>query len=157
MPTYCYSNLVVYSLFQEPFTTLFLNLQNGKFDHPNRTFSGLQRAWNNCQQDTADVKVRLNTLFSALRVIVYPHACTFLYPYTHMYTSEQANRQTLAHTYKSHTTTKTIHEFSNLTNTFLLQELIPELFYLSEMLINENKVKQITCFALFLNSTSVIS
>ena len=53
------------NFFQEPFTTLFLNLQNGKFDHPNRTFSGLQRAWNNCQQDTADVKVN--------QTVVPPH------------------------------------------------------------------------------------
>eukprot|EP00794_Sanderia_malayensis_P007276 gene7276-8087_t len=60
----------------EPFTTLFLNLQNGKFDHPNRTFSAIKRAWENCQRDTSDVK-----------------------------------------------------------------ELIPELFYLPEMLINDNKFK----------------
>ncbi|XP_059821003.1 lipopolysaccharide-responsive and beige-like anchor protein [Hypanus sabinus] len=40
----------------EPFTTLFLNLQGGKFDHADRTFSAVSRAWRNCQRDTSDVK-----------------------------------------------------------------------------------------------------
>ncbi|XP_072418071.1 lipopolysaccharide-responsive and beige-like anchor protein isoform X1 [Chiloscyllium punctatum] len=40
----------------EPFTTFFLNLQGGKFDHADRTFSAVSRAWRNCQRDTSDVK-----------------------------------------------------------------------------------------------------
>ncbi|XP_050926223.1 LOW QUALITY PROTEIN: lipopolysaccharide-responsive and beige-like anchor protein [Lates calcarifer] len=40
----------------EPFTTLFLNFQGGKFDHADRTFSSVSRAWRNCQRDTSDVK-----------------------------------------------------------------------------------------------------
>uniref|UniRef100_A0A8C4RYK0 LPS responsive beige-like anchor protein n=1 Tax=Erpetoichthys calabaricus TaxID=27687 RepID=A0A8C4RYK0_ERPCA len=40
----------------EPFTTFFLNLQGGKFDHADRTFSSVSRAWRNCQRDTSDVK-----------------------------------------------------------------------------------------------------
>ncbi|XP_067949217.1 lipopolysaccharide-responsive and beige-like anchor protein [Watersipora subatra] len=40
----------------EPFSTLFLNFQGDKFDHANRTFSSMGRAWQNCQTDTADVK-----------------------------------------------------------------------------------------------------
>ncbi|KAM8834631.1 neurobeachin a isoform 1-T1 [Synchiropus picturatus] len=40
----------------EPFTTFFLNANDGKFDHPDRTFSGISRSWRNCQRDTADVK-----------------------------------------------------------------------------------------------------
>ncbi|KPP80346.1 lipopolysaccharide-responsive and beige-like anchor protein-like, partial [Scleropages formosus] len=40
----------------EPFTTFFLNLQGGKFDHADRTFSSISRAWRNCQRDTSDVK-----------------------------------------------------------------------------------------------------
>uniref|UniRef100_A0A3Q2NNT0 Neurobeachin n=1 Tax=Fundulus heteroclitus TaxID=8078 RepID=A0A3Q2NNT0_FUNHE len=40
----------------EPFTTFFLNANDGKFDHPERAFSGIGRAWRNCQRDTADVK-----------------------------------------------------------------------------------------------------
>uniref|UniRef100_A0A8B9FHV3 Lipopolysaccharide-responsive and beige-like anchor protein n=1 Tax=Amazona collaria TaxID=241587 RepID=A0A8B9FHV3_9PSIT len=40
----------------EPFTTLFLNLQGGKFDHADRTFSSVSRAWRNSQRDTSDIK-----------------------------------------------------------------------------------------------------
>lgn len=42
---------------QEPFTTMYLALQDGKFDHPNRLFSSISLAWKNCQRDTSDVKV----------------------------------------------------------------------------------------------------
>jgi hypothetical protein len=41
----------------EPFTTMFLALQGGKFDHPNRIFGSVRSAWQNCQRDTSDVKV----------------------------------------------------------------------------------------------------
>ncbi|XP_057581685.1 lipopolysaccharide-responsive and beige-like anchor protein isoform X2 [Hippopotamus amphibius kiboko] len=40
----------------EPFTTYFLNLQGGKFDHADRTFSSISRAWRNSQRDTSDIK-----------------------------------------------------------------------------------------------------
>ncbi|CAL8363262.1 unnamed protein product [Lota lota] len=40
----------------EPFTTFFLNANENKFDHPERSFSGIGRSWRNCQRDTADVK-----------------------------------------------------------------------------------------------------
>ncbi|XP_058922689.1 lipopolysaccharide-responsive and beige-like anchor protein isoform X1 [Kogia breviceps] len=40
----------------EPFTTSFLNLQGGKFDHADRTFSSISRAWRNSQRDTSDIK-----------------------------------------------------------------------------------------------------
>uniref|UniRef100_A0A3B4UNC4 Neurobeachin n=1 Tax=Seriola dumerili TaxID=41447 RepID=A0A3B4UNC4_SERDU len=40
----------------EPFTTFFLNANDSKFDHPERSFSGIGRSWRNCQRDTADVK-----------------------------------------------------------------------------------------------------
>ncbi|KAJ8000657.1 hypothetical protein DPEC_G00182640 [Dallia pectoralis] len=40
----------------EPFTTMFLNFQGGKFDHADRSFSSVSRAWRNCQRDTSDVK-----------------------------------------------------------------------------------------------------
>uniref|UniRef100_A0AAZ3R793 Neurobeachin n=1 Tax=Oncorhynchus tshawytscha TaxID=74940 RepID=A0AAZ3R793_ONCTS len=40
----------------EPFTTFFLNANENQFDHPDRAFSGIARAWRNCQRDTADVK-----------------------------------------------------------------------------------------------------
>jgi len=40
----------------EPFTSMFLALQGGKFDHPNRLFSSMRASWSNCQRDTSDVK-----------------------------------------------------------------------------------------------------
>ncbi|XP_023310795.1 neurobeachin [Anoplophora glabripennis] len=40
----------------EPFTTMFLALQGGKFDYPNRLFSSVSLSWKNCQRDTSDVK-----------------------------------------------------------------------------------------------------
>ncbi|MFT7815131.1 lipopolysaccharide-responsive and beige-like anchor protein [Arapaima gigas] len=40
----------------EPFATFFLNFQGGKFDHADRTFSSVSRAWGNCQADTSDIK-----------------------------------------------------------------------------------------------------
>ncbi|XP_058126890.1 neurobeachin [Anopheles coustani] len=40
----------------EPFTTMFLALQGGRFDHPDRLFSSVALSWKNCQRDTSDVK-----------------------------------------------------------------------------------------------------
>ena len=48
--------VVNYMLRLEPFTTMFLALQSGKFDHPNRLFHSVKDAWANCQRDTSDVK-----------------------------------------------------------------------------------------------------
>ncbi|CAJ1052502.1 lipopolysaccharide-responsive and beige-like anchor protein isoform X1 [Xyrichtys novacula] len=47
---------LMWLLRMEPFTTFFLNFQGGKFDHADRTFSSVSRAWRNCQRDTSDVK-----------------------------------------------------------------------------------------------------
>ncbi|XP_065136867.1 neurobeachin [Paramisgurnus dabryanus] len=47
----------------EPFTTFFLNANGNKFDHPNRTFSGIARSWRHCQRDTADVKELIPEFF----------------------------------------------------------------------------------------------
>ncbi|XP_063239810.1 neurobeachin isoform X3 [Bacillus rossius redtenbacheri] len=47
----------------EPFTTKFLALQGGKFDHPNRLFSSVGLSWKNCQRDTSDVKELIPEFF----------------------------------------------------------------------------------------------
>ncbi|KNC77052.1 hypothetical protein SARC_10478, partial [Sphaeroforma arctica JP610] len=47
----------------EPFSTLFLDLQGGKFDHPERMFSCVQRAWNNCLTSTTDVRELIPEMF----------------------------------------------------------------------------------------------
>ncbi|KAF8571585.1 hypothetical protein P879_00746 [Paragonimus westermani] len=52
-----------YLLRLEPFTTLFLHLQDGKFDHPDRLFSSIGRTWDNCQRNTSDVKELIPEFF----------------------------------------------------------------------------------------------
>lgn len=47
----------------EPFSTMFLTLQGGKFDHANRLFSSVALAWKNCQRDTSDVKELIPEFF----------------------------------------------------------------------------------------------
>ena len=58
---------IIFFSFQEPFSTLFLNFQGGKFDHANRTFSSMERAWRNCQSDSSDVKVCVLDYLSILQ------------------------------------------------------------------------------------------
>ncbi|CAF4401087.1 unnamed protein product, partial [Adineta steineri] len=48
----------------EPFTTFYLNLQEGKFDHANRTFHSIPVSWQNCQRDSSDVKELIPEFFS---------------------------------------------------------------------------------------------
>lgn len=52
-----------YMLRLEPFTTMFLAMQSGKFDHPNRLFHSVKAAWENCQRDTSDVKELIPEFF----------------------------------------------------------------------------------------------
>lgn len=85
-------------------TTMFLALQGGKFDHPNRLFSSVALSWKNCQRDTSDVKVRLSNLLNFpchyfIRVLIFV--------YCHCWP----------------------------------QELIPEFFFLPEMLVNSNRYR----------------
>ena len=47
----------------EPFTSIFLNFQGGKFDHADRTFHSVKQSWMNCQRDTSDVKELIPELF----------------------------------------------------------------------------------------------
>lgn len=54
----------------EPMTTMFLALQGGKFDHPNRLFSSLALAWKNCQRDTSDVKELIPEFFFLPEMLV---------------------------------------------------------------------------------------
>ncbi|CAF4857511.1 unnamed protein product, partial [Rotaria sp. Silwood1] len=48
----------------EPFTTFYLNLQEGKFDHANRLFHSIPLSWQNCQRDSSDVKELIPEFFS---------------------------------------------------------------------------------------------
>ena len=40
----------------EPFTTLNIQLQGGKFDHADRMFSDISATWNGVLEDMSDVK-----------------------------------------------------------------------------------------------------
>lgn len=42
---------------------MFLALQGGKFDHPDRIFSSLSLSWKNSQRDTSDVKELIPEFF----------------------------------------------------------------------------------------------
>eukprot|EP01125_Pyxidicula_operculata_P005179 TRINITY_DN1880_c1_g2_i4.p1 TRINITY_DN1880_c1_g2~~TRINITY_DN1880_c1_g2_i4.p1 ORF type:complete len:2284 (+),score=559.04 TRINITY_DN1880_c1_g2_i4:47-6898(+) len=48
--------VLFYLLRIEPFTTAFLNLQDGKFDHPMRMFWSIAETWNGCLNNPMDVK-----------------------------------------------------------------------------------------------------
>ncbi|CAH8523852.1 unnamed protein product [Schistosoma turkestanicum] len=52
-----------YLLRVEPFTTVFLNLQGGKFDVPDRIFFSIAKTWENCQINTSDVKELIPEFF----------------------------------------------------------------------------------------------
>ncbi|XP_031781588.1 neurobeachin isoform X6 [Nasonia vitripennis] len=54
----------------EPMTTMFLALQGGKFDHPNRLFSSIALSWKNCQRDTSDVKELIPEFFFLPEMLV---------------------------------------------------------------------------------------
>ncbi|EUB57642.1 Neurobeachin [Echinococcus granulosus] len=47
----------------EPFTTLFLNMQGGKFDHPNRMFYSVEATWAGCLQSSTNVKELIPEFF----------------------------------------------------------------------------------------------
>ncbi|KJE96189.1 neutral sphingomyelinase activation associated factor [Capsaspora owczarzaki ATCC 30864] len=54
----------------EPFSTLFLNLQGGHFDHAGRTFASVGQAWRNCMDSTTDVKELIPELYSLPEMLV---------------------------------------------------------------------------------------
>ncbi|XP_076665199.1 A kinase anchor protein rugose isoform X20 [Andrena cerasifolii] len=54
----------------EPMTTMFLALQGGKFDYPNRLFSSIALSWKNCQRDTSDVKELIPEFFFLPEMLV---------------------------------------------------------------------------------------
>lgn len=49
---------------------MFLALQGGKFDHPNRLFSSISLSWKNCQRDTSDVKELIPEFFFLPEMLV---------------------------------------------------------------------------------------
>ncbi|KAJ5066342.1 beige/beach-related [Anaeramoeba ignava] len=61
-----YSNagiVVSYLVRCEPFTTLFIKLNDGKFDRADRMFHSLPETWRNCMTSTSDVKELIPEFF----------------------------------------------------------------------------------------------
>jgi hypothetical protein len=58
--------IVLYFLLRtEPFTTLAIELQSGKFDRPDRLFSSMYQAWTSSLQSTSDFKELIPELFTS--------------------------------------------------------------------------------------------
>lgn len=105
----------------EPFTTLHIDLQSGRFDVADRQFHSIPQTWKNILQSSNDVKVKCLLFFIwrclwTFRMILKKWAvslchviCIFLF--------------------------KKIKKFL----CSLLQELIPEFFCFPEFLLNDNK------------------
>lgn len=61
---YSSSAIILYYLIRlEPYTSLSLELQSGKFDYPDRLFSSLQSAWSSSLTNTSDVKELIPEFF----------------------------------------------------------------------------------------------
>jgi hypothetical protein len=52
-----------YLIRQEPFTSMAINLQGGRFDCPDRVFFDLQRCWSGCNSSMSDVKELIPEFF----------------------------------------------------------------------------------------------
>jgi hypothetical protein len=61
---YSSAGTVLYYLFRvEPYTTLSIQLQGGKFDHADRMFSDLSGTWDSVLEDMSDVKELVPEMF----------------------------------------------------------------------------------------------
>lgn len=52
-----------YLIRQEPFTTMAIDLQSGRFDCPDRLFLGVGESWNGCLTSTSDMKELIPEFF----------------------------------------------------------------------------------------------
>jgi WD40 repeat protein len=55
---------------QEPFTTMAIELQSGRFDCPDRQFYDIAACWHSCLQSTSDVKELVPELFTCPEILV---------------------------------------------------------------------------------------
>lgn len=66
----------------EPFTTLSIQLQGGKFDHADRMFSDIPATWNGVLEDMSDVKELVSIGFpEASNRFIYPPLPQLPHPY----------------------------------------------------------------------------
>jgi hypothetical protein len=63
--------VVYYMIRQEPFTTLGVNLQEGRFDCPDRLFFNIQRTWDGCSSlSVSDVKELIPEFFTSPEIFL---------------------------------------------------------------------------------------
>ncbi len=64
------ATVLFYLLRQEPFTSLHIALQNGKFDHADRQFHDMASTWQSCLENTGDVKELIPEFFFHPEILV---------------------------------------------------------------------------------------
>ncbi|KAK4487403.1 hypothetical protein RD792_005966 [Penstemon davidsonii] len=75
---YSTAGTVLYYLTRvEPFTTLSIQLQGGKFDHADRMFSDIAATWNGVLEDMSDVKELVPELFYLPEVLTNENSIDF--------------------------------------------------------------------------------
>ncbi|XP_027159389.1 BEACH domain-containing protein C2 [Coffea eugenioides] len=75
---YSSAGTVLYYLVRlEPFTTLSIQLQGGKFDHADRMFSDIVSTWNGVLEDMSDVKELVPELFYLPEVLTNENSIDF--------------------------------------------------------------------------------
>ncbi|XP_027928057.1 BEACH domain-containing protein C2 [Vigna unguiculata] len=75
---YSSAGTVLYYLVRvEPFTTLAIQLQGGKFDHADRMFSDISATWNGVLEDMSDVKELVPELFYQSEVLTNENSIDF--------------------------------------------------------------------------------
>nr|KYP64267.1 Neurobeachin-like protein 2 [Cajanus cajan] len=75
---YSSAGTVLYYLVRvEPFTTLAIQLQGGKFDHADRMFSDISATWNGILEDMSDVKELVPELFYQPEVLTNENSIDF--------------------------------------------------------------------------------
>ncbi|KAL5792543.1 hypothetical protein ACOSP7_001137 [Xanthoceras sorbifolium] len=75
---YSSAGTVLYYLVRvEPFTTLSIQLQGGKFDHADRMFSDIAATWNGLLEDMSDVKELVPELFYLPEILTNENSIDF--------------------------------------------------------------------------------
>ncbi|KAJ6801021.1 BEACH domain-containing protein C2-like [Iris pallida] len=75
---YSSAGTVLYYLVRvEPFTTLSINLQGGKFDHADRMFSDIPGTWNGILEDMSDVKELVPEMFYLPEILTNGNSIDF--------------------------------------------------------------------------------
>eukprot|EP01038_Epipyxis_sp_PR26KG_P011916 gene11916-15945_t len=62
--------VINYLIRQEPFTTLAINLQGGRFDCPDRIFFDIRRTWIGCNNAMSDVKELIPEMFCCPEILL---------------------------------------------------------------------------------------